>query len=42
MVDDCSKDNSVNLIKDLMKKDPRILLHYILKPEEFYIQGENI
>ena len=27
MVDDCSKDNSVNLIKDLMKKDPRILLY---------------
>jgi len=27
MVDDCSKDNSVNLIKELMKKDPRIRLY---------------
>ena len=26
MVDDCSKDNSVNLIKELMIKDPRIIL----------------
>ena len=27
MVDDCSKDNSVNLIKELMIKDPRIKLY---------------
>ena len=27
MVDDCSKDNSVNLIKELMVKDPRIRLY---------------
>lgn len=27
MVDDCSKDNSVNLIKELMVKDPRIKLY---------------
>jgi glycosyltransferase involved in cell wall biosynthesis len=27
MVDDCSKDNSVNLIKELMIKDPRIILY---------------
>ena len=27
MVDDCSKDNSVNLIKELMNKDPRIILY---------------
>jgi cellulose synthase/poly-beta-1,6-N-acetylglucosamine synthase-like glycosyltransferase len=27
MVDDCSKDNSVNLIKELMIKDPRIRLY---------------
>ena len=26
MVDDCSKDNSVNLIKELMKSEPRIVL----------------
>ena len=26
MVDDCSKDDSVNLIKKLMEKDPRIIL----------------
>jgi len=27
MIDDCSKDNSVNLIKELMIKDPRIVLY---------------
>ena len=27
MIDDCSNDNSVNLIKDLMEKDPRIILY---------------
>ena len=27
MIDDCSKDNSVNLIKELMIKDPRIILY---------------
>ena len=27
MVDDCSKDNSVNLIKELMLKDPRITFY---------------
>ena len=27
MVDDCSKDNSVHLIKELMIKDPRIILY---------------
>ena len=27
MVDDCSKDNSVNLIKELMKTEPRIVLY---------------
>ena len=27
MIDDCSKDNSVNLIKELMTKDPRIILY---------------
>ena len=27
IVDDCSKDNSVNLIKELMIKDPRIILY---------------
>ena len=27
IVDDCSKDNSVNLIKELMIKDPRIVLY---------------
>jgi glycosyltransferase involved in cell wall biosynthesis len=27
MVDDCSKDNSINLIKELMIKDPRIILY---------------
>ena len=27
MVDDCSSDNSVNLIKELMIKDPRIILY---------------
>ena len=27
MIDDCSKDNSVNLIKKLMIKDPRIILY---------------
>ena len=27
MVDDCSKDNSVNLIKELMMKEPRIKLY---------------
>ena len=27
IVDDYSKDNSVNLVKDLMKKDPRIILY---------------
>jgi len=26
-IDDCSKDNSVNLIKELMQKDPRIVLY---------------
>ena len=26
MVDDCSLDNSVNLIKELMKTEPRIVL----------------
>ena len=32
MVDDCSKDNSINLIKELMMKDPRI---------RFYQNEEN-
>ena len=27
MIDDCSKDNSVNLIKELMKTEPRIVLY---------------
>lgn len=27
IIDDYSKDNSVNLVKDLMKTDPRIILH---------------
>ena len=27
MVDDCSQDNSVNLIKELMKTEPRIVLY---------------
>lgn len=27
IIDDCSKDNSVNLIKELMIKDPRIVLY---------------
>jgi cellulose synthase/poly-beta-1,6-N-acetylglucosamine synthase-like glycosyltransferase len=27
MIDDCSKDNSVRLIKELMIKDPRIILY---------------
>ena len=27
MVDDCSLDNSVNLIKELMKTEPRIVLY---------------
>jgi glycosyltransferase involved in cell wall biosynthesis len=27
MVDDCSKDNSVKLIKELMMKDPRVKLY---------------
>ena len=27
LVDDCSQDNSVNLIKELMKREPRIVLY---------------
>ena len=27
MIDDCSQDNSVNLIKELMKTEPRIVLY---------------
>ena len=27
MVDDCSIDNSVSLVKELMKEDPRITLY---------------
>ena len=27
MVDDCSKDNSVNVIKEMMKTEPRIFLY---------------
>lgn len=51
MIDDCSKDNSVNLIKELMIKDPRIILYqnkenrgmlYTITQEVFCMQKENM
>ena len=48
-IDDNSKDNSPQIIKNLMKKDKRIILKikiikvpFILEIEEFYSHQENM